>query len=125
MSEEEIDKVVDCSICIIGEEIKPGNVKCLVLTLLIGVCCIFPFFFFCCQWWKRAVSQIFQIKEEIYEDIGKILKGRKLQNVNIKVYDNFLTENKIKCLARNLNKRLKNIKLTLINEAGAFDMNDN
>lgn len=62
MTEEEIDAIVECNIYIIGEEIKPANLKCLVTTMLIGVCLVIPFFFFCCQWWKRVVSQIFQIK---------------------------------------------------------------
>lgn len=43
----------------------------------------------------------------------------------MKIYDNFLTEKKIKIMARSLVKKTKIKKLTFINEAGAFDMNDN
>jgi len=47
-----------------------------------------------------------------------------VKNVRIKIYDNFFTEEKIKVLARGLNKKTKISKFELINEAGAFDMNN-
>jgi len=66
LTTESINEITHCSVVIMGEEIKPGNAKCLILTVIMGLLCIFPLCFFCCQWWKRVVSQIFRMDESTY-----------------------------------------------------------
>jgi len=73
IEQKEIETVKNCTIMVLGDEIKPGSPKCFILTLVIGLICIFPFLFFCCQWWKRAVSQVFRINETAYRQIARIL----------------------------------------------------
>jgi hypothetical protein len=104
-----------------GEETKPGNAHCLILTFILGVLCIFPFLLFCCQWWKRAVSQVFRIEETTYRELAQLTESPKLQSVQITVYDNYLTHKKINILSKALSRSTA-VSLRFCNEAGAFDM---
>ena len=55
--------------------------------------------------------------------MAKIIRGKKMQSVTITVFDNYLDKSKIKLLLRAM-ARNRVHKLSFVNEAGAFDMEE-
>lgn len=56
--------------------------------------------------------------------MAKMMEGRKLQSVEITVYDNFLTHKKLDILSKSLNGSNATV-FQFCNDAGAFDLLSN
>lgn len=56
--------------------------------------------------------------------MAKIIRGKKMQSITITVFDNYLNKSKTKLLQRAMTRNRVQ-KLSFVNEAGAFDMEDN
>ncbi len=63
----------EASIYIIGNKTHEENSGCYTVTCLLGFCLIFPFFFMCCDWWKKIVYPQYEVNIEAYHSISNFL----------------------------------------------------
>ena len=47
--------VTHLNVTTVGQKTEQRNIAFQVLTMCLGMCFIFPLFFTCCMWWKKAV----------------------------------------------------------------------
>ena len=75
----------------------------------------------CCDWWKRYCYANYDIPESVYISLVRLMQGRNMQNITIKVTDNYFGAQKAKILCEGVSKScLKGFSFT--NVAQAFDM---
>lgn len=77
------------SFFIVGNKTNQANDCCYILTILFAICLIFPFFFMCCDWWKKMVYQLYEVNVETYRSIANFLNyAPSVTKVTLEVVDN-------------------------------------
>lgn len=58
-------------------------------TIITGSVILLPFFFLCCDWWKKMVFPAFEVNYNVYESIARIIQtASNLKSVVMTVLDN-------------------------------------
>ena len=96
----------------------------MMCTMIWASFLIFPFFFMCCDWWKKCTYAIYDIPESIYQSLDNLTRGGSIKNLTLKVVDNCFTAQKASILY-NIIERSSLKGFTFINSAQAFDFNQN
>ena len=47
--------ITQANITVAGRQTSMGSLCCALLTVILGVCLIFPLCFMCCMWWRKIV----------------------------------------------------------------------
>lgn len=90
-------------IAVAGAKTSPGDLCCAILTIMLGVFCIFPLCFMCCMWWKKMVSPLYTLAPEFYRAVGTFLsRERQCKMLNLTVYDNNFSAEKARILYESL-----------------------
>lgn len=66
--------IAEANITVVGNKTENGNQCCLISTIFLGGCLIFPLFFMCCSWWKKIVSCKYDLNIEFYRLLGDFLR---------------------------------------------------
>ncbi len=54
-------------ISIIVNQVKNIDNCCFWSTILCGSLVLFPWFFLCCDWWKRRVNKLYHVDNQGYD----------------------------------------------------------
>lgn len=83
---------------------KEENTFCYILTLILGICLIFPFLCMCCKWWDKIAYPAYEISVETYQELEKMILSTKINTLNLIVYDNSFDKQKSELLQRMIKK---------------------
>ena len=62
------------SITTVGDKTASFNLTCYMLTIISGMCLIFPICFMFCNWWKNLVSPMYEmVSPDFYPSLGRFL----------------------------------------------------
>jgi hypothetical protein len=113
----------EASFFIVGNKTHQGNDCCYMLTIMFAVCLIFPFFFMCCDWWKKIVNQLYEVNIETYRSLANFLQNApSITKVTLEVVDNAFNAEKAQVLHQALMGRGLT-EFNFINTAEAIDYN--
>ena len=73
---------------ICGMQIKPPNYMSIFCTIFWASIILFPFFFLCCQWWRRCSLALYEVPAATYAKLQKIIGAPNLNTLSLNVNDN-------------------------------------
>lgn len=88
LTDKERRDIVEASIILTGNKVKPENKCCYYATLLLGVVFVVPLFFMCCSWWQRMAYPAYEVDVESYQLLAKLLLSTDASGLSLTVYDN-------------------------------------
>lgn len=99
-----MSKYKSIRINITGNVIKNANVCCFWNTVIWGSIFLFPLFFICCDWWKKAVNRLFSVDVAGYDGVADILRMSGAHELYLMVQDNMLDANKANIIYKALER---------------------
>ena len=88
LTDEELGKIIDANINVTGVELQETSMTSYMCTLILGSLIVLPLFLMCCNWWKRCTYPAYDIPIQVYQSLGKLLRGGSLKNLTLTVVDN-------------------------------------
>ena len=60
----------------------------MIWTIVCGSLIIIPLFFMCCGWWKKIVYPAYEVSNNTYQALQKVLCSPNIVSVSLNVNDN-------------------------------------
>ena len=87
LPDEEIKQIVDANITITGLQLQPMNNYSRICTITWGSIIILPLFFMVCNWWQKCTYPLYEIQEEVYVTLGRLIRGGYMSNLTLTIAD--------------------------------------
>ena len=92
--------VTHLNVTTVGQKTEQRNDCIRIVTMLLGMCLIFPLCFTCCMWWKKLVYPKYEVTEEVYRAIWRFCsRSPQCTVINLSVADNAFNGEKARMLS--------------------------